>query len=891
MSKALTILALLISITNVSSGQSKFEGTIREYYLMVTGDSVLQDFQRKYNISIEYNREKLNSSKQTFDFSWISLREAIIRVASKYGFSVEFEDNKAALYSGKRTKKTNNFSGPSTKENVSVSGVVIDKSNGETIPGSLLRIAGSSSFTSSNIDGYFTLLNVPTDTSTIEIKSFGFETILFKLTPSMDLNNIRIEMDEVMINLNAIEISAEREEIMKLNSESFSVVKMSPKKLQQLPNIGEKDLMRSFQLMPGISAANESSSGLYVRGGTPDQNLILYDGFTVYHVDHLYGFFSAFNSNAIKDVQLYKGGFDSKFGGRLSSVTELTGKEGNRSKVSGGAEISLLSFNGYLEGPLGKKTNFLIAARRSYQGALYDKIFESFQNEEESDEGPGGGGGPEGQFSQETKVRNYFYDLNAKITHRPNDKDIFTLSFFNGTDDLDNSTLIETPSFLADQGIDFNFNISDITKYGNIGSSLKWSRKWSNRLYSNNLISFSRYYSDRDQTNSGTISSGGEQETFKFGTIENNNLNELSFRSDNVFQISNDHFLDFGIQASRLDIEYSYAQNDTTTILDRQNNGSTMAFYVSDRFKWQKLTVNPSLRTTLYSETSKAYFEPRFSAGYSLSDKLILKGSIGKFYQFANRITREDILSGSRDFWMLSDGQSIPVSSSTHYIAGLSYELQKYLFSIEGFHKNYSGLSEYSLRFDANLSGINYNENFYTGIGYSKGIEFLAQKKTGLLNGWISYTLSESKNKFDIYGNQYFRANQDVTHEFKVVGIVSLKKWDFSATWIYASGRAYTAPNGAYSVELLDGSQQQYFTVGAKNGGSFPDYHRMDLSANRKLRNAKGEDRGYIGLSLFNLYNRTNTWYKQYSIVNQTIIETDVNYLGLTPNLTLAIKF
>jgi hypothetical protein len=190
---------------------------------------------------------------------------------------------------------------------------------------------------------------------------------------------------------------------------------------------------------------------------------------------------------------------------------------------------------------------------------------------------------------------------------------------------------------------------------------------------------------------------------------------------------------------------------------------------------------------------------------------------------------------------------------------------------------------------------VNYNENFYNGYGYSKGVEFLIQKKSGKFNGWLSYTLGQARNHFDVYSDTYYPANQDVTHEFKAVLLYKYKRWDFSATWIYATGQPYTAPSGAYSVQLLDGSTQDFFTVTTKNGLRLPDYHRADISANYKLlKGEKGDKKrreiGYIGFSIFNLYNRSNVWYKQYSIIDGVVTETNVNYLGITPNITLSLK-
>ena len=792
-------------------------------------------------------------------------------------------------------KPSRTYNGEPSEYVFTLTGKVTDKSNGESLPFATVKIEGSNVGAITNEDGYFTLLKVPTDTSTIIIQYVGYERTVVYLTPTVSKRNLRLELRPSSATLKGITIIGEKKHDVELvNKLEVSTVKMTPKIISQLPSMGEPDVMRSLQLMPGVSASNESSSGLYVRGGTPDQNLVLFDGFTVYHVDHLYGFFSAFNSKALKDVQLHKGGFESKFGGRLSSVTELTGKDGNQKKFNLGADISLLSMNFHAEVPIGEKFSSIIAFRRSYKGFLYNKIFDQF-NEEEEAQPQGGGRG--GRQVQETKVTSYFYDLNGKFTYRPNDKDILSLSIFSGSDKLDNSSSQEASGF-GGNNANFSNSSTDLTKYGNFGSSFKWSRKWSPKLYGNTVLSYSNYFSDRDRSQERTvIDTADVSTTTQNGIFENNDLRDYSLKSDYKWDLFPKAQIQFGGFATFYDIKYSYAQSDTTTVLDKSDEAVLAGGYVQSKTKLFNDKVNfvPGIRASYYQMTDEFYFEPRASLAYKLTSQITLKGATGKYYQFANRVTREDILSGSKDFWLLSNGESVPVSSSIHYVAGISYDQGDYLFSMEGYYKELENLTEYSLRFNPSPFGVSYEENFFTGKGFSRGVEFLAQKKSGDLTGWLSYSIGEAQNQFDVYSDTYFSANQDVTHEFKAVSMYKWKRWDFSATWIFATGRPYTAPSGAYNVDLLDGSSETYFTVTEKNSLRLPNYHRLDLSANYKiLAGAKGKRRrreiGYIGFSVFNFYNRTNVWYKQYTIEDESILETNVNYLGFTPNLTLSLK-
>jgi len=820
--------------------------------------------------------------------------EKVTEDLAKYYIEDNPDDSSAVSTESDLPQKS--YFGPPAASNFTLSGIIRDRSTGEALPFAAVQVKGTTIGTSTNTDGYFTLLKVPTDTSTLFVQYVGYQKTPVFLSPLVPKKNLEIEIRPQSQALKEVRISANKDDVVFVKKEEVGTIKLTPLKIEQLPSIGEKDMMRSFQLMPGISASNESSSGLYVRGGTPDQNLVLYDGFTVYHVDHLYGFFSAFNSNALKDIQLYKGGFESRFGGRISSVTEITSKEGNQKRVNAGVDISMLSTNVFVEIPVGKRFTSFMAFRKSYQGAIYNMIFKKF-NKTRTQDAPDVGIGPGRRYSQSDDITSYFYDLNGKFTYKPSDKDIISLSVFNGTDKLDNSFASDIPSF-GQFNANFSMNSVDLTSYGNIGTSLKWSRKWSSKLYGNTIISYSNYYNKRNRSSERTLINPNDVTTTSMsGVFENNDLKDYSFKSDYQFELTGNSQLQFGAFATLYDIKYSYAQSDTVTILDRNGKALLSGGYIQTRTKLfnDRLQIIPGLRADYFETTRKVYLEPRAAISFNLTDNLVLKGSTGKFYQFANRVTREDIMSGSKEFWILADGNSVPISSAIHYIAGISYESPGYTFSAEAYYKRIHNLTEYSLRINASPMGVDYNENFFNGYGFARGIELLAQKNSGALNGWISYTLGEARNHFDQYGEGYFPANQDVTHEFKIVGLYKFRRWDFSATWIYATGRPYTAPSGAYTMTLLDGTTQDFFTVTTKNSIRLPDYHRFDISANYKLLMGKKEDikrreLGTVSFSIFNVYNHKNIWYKQFAIESGEIIETNIRYLGFTPNITLSLK-
>ena len=879
-------LALIIILTlNFSSIQAQNDISkikVSKFYYGKTRINIFKDLEKSYSVYFDYDPTYFKNDifpGKTYEKTPLS--SVIDDLLKNSGLYYKIIDENIVIkpmgteinIQAKRYERKTNFT---------IKGKVIDKETGETLPYAQLLIAGTTKGSVTNADGFFTLFNIPSDTSIVIVHYVGYDVKHVLLSPRLAANDIVIELNSASTEIDEVVVTAEREDLMRV-SESISKVSLNPAKIRELPSLGDKDLFRTFQLLPGISASNESSSGLYIRGGTPDQNLVLYDGFIVYHVDHMFGMFSAFNADAIKDIKLSKGGFESKYGGRISSVVEIIGKDGNENNFSVGAGIGFLSYNGYIETPITNKATFILVGRRSFQSFLYDQFFDMFNSAENEDpimQRPGGGN----QALMNVEPTSYFYDINSKLTYKPNIKNTLSLSFYNGQDNLDNSREFDSPFGNMSMGN------TDITKWGNWGSSLKWSKKWNNNLFSNSLIAYSKYYSLRDMSSERTSFNNEGSSVFNLGTNENNTLQDYSARFENEYKFSNKNKIETGIQLNYFTVDYGFSRSDTLTIQDTYNEKFQGTFYVQDNWKiTDKLQAITGIRTTYYQGTDKVYFEPRFSTSYQLSEYMKLNAAVGKYYQFANRIIRDDIESGSRDFWILSDGKTIPVSSAMHYIIGSSYENLSYLFSVELFYKNMDGLTEYSMNYIPSFRQIDFNEFYNTGSGIAQGIEFLVQKKFGKLTGWIGYTLSQVKYKFDIYGDNYYMASHDATNEFKAICSYKWKKFTFSGTFIYATGKPYTAPTGSYEIDMPDGSTQTFLSIGEKNSLRLPDYHRLDLSANYEF--GLGEfGGGLISLSLFNVYNQTNIWYKEFSVVDEGLIETNVNYLGITPNLSISIN-
>ena len=806
-------------------------------------------------------------------------------------FLVCFTTNSFATYH-ENNLELHLYDGKFEQDRTTISGIVKDKESGETLPFANVFVKDTNIGTTTNADGFFTLFDIPSETSTIQVQYLGYKVETLVLTPEMVKGKITIllipdnnQLDEVVVSNDS------GQQIVKMNK-SVSQISLSPKKLASIPNLGEKDIFRAIQLLPGVSGTNESSSGLYVRGGTPDQNLVLLDGFTVYHVDHFYGFFSAFNSGAVKDIQLFKGGFPAEYGGRISSVMDLTGKTGNSNKLSLSAGLSLVSANATVEIPIGEKANLLIAGRRSYtdilKSGLYNSIFDLYNDSNQTN----GNNLPNfnGFQQNQTQPSFYFYDLNTKFSYKPSDKDIISVSVYNGEDNLDSSRENQNTFGSVTEERTINSDIEDLLNWGNWGSSVRWARQWSDKLYTNVVGAYSNYFSQRKRINDISIQLADSTNTNKSGLVEDNNLKDFTLRIHNEYKVNSKHSLEFGGQLTMNEVEYNYILNDSITVIDQKDKGLLKTAYLQD--KWsptEKLNIVGGIRATHFDVTDEIYYEPRLSVSYKVNDKVKFKGALGNYYQFVNRIVREDVTQGSRDFWLLANKENSPISFSQHFILGTSYEVDDWLFDVEFFEKEMTGLTEFSLRFQSALGTDPNDQLFFEGTGISRGVDFLIQKKVGKYTGWLGYTLSEVVHTFPDLSNSPFYSLNDQRHEFKIVNVLKAGRWDLGATWVYGSGKPYTAPNGIYTITLLDGTETEYVSIGEKNGLRIDPYHRLDLSATYNFNISSGK--GEMGLSVFNLYNKTNTWYNEFEVVDNQVTETNVNYIGFTPSLFLNVSF
>ena len=783
-----------------------------------------------------------------------------------------------------------------------IGGKINDINSGESLPYAKVSIKDTNRVTTANQDGSFTILNIPVG-SILVINKMGYESKEIKVTSDtkrLIINLYKLEKDSLIEDV--VVVGSVNSNMMQQSG--ISQFSLSPDLTRSLPNLGEQDIFRSMQLLPGVSGSNESSSGLVVRGGTIDQNLVLFDDFTVYHVDHVFGFFSAFNNNAIKDVQFYKGGFGAKYGGRMSSVVDITGKDGNTEQFGIGASVSLLSTNAVVEQPFADGAgSFILTGRKSYQSDLYNDILESVTGENQNAQA---GTSTPGQFALgrfSIEPESYFYDMNAKLTYRLTNDDKFSISFYNGADELDNSRDVDGNAHISrlcelfdgngpfggtfcEEEISFAVGTIDLSEWGNTGISAKYSHQWNDRLDTNFVISASEYFSYRDRLiNTQVIyeDSDDEPTTGESSSNEDNQLDDFTVKIENDYYLNQWNTLSFGLQYTQQNIDFSLIQNGDL-VLETKNEGATSTVYIEDEIVINALTVIPGLRVSKYSINDEVYTEPRLSIAYELNDTTQLRAAFGDYHQFALSVARQSIEEGPRNFWTLADGETVPVSKSSHFILGTTHYVGNYNFNIELFHKEYEGLSEFTQQTrpirneDGTGLTLILEQEFHSGSGTASGIELFLQKNIGDLTGWVGYTFSEVIYDFPTVSDTTYFADQDATNEFKTVLMYRWGDWDLASTFIYATGRPYTEVLG-----VVEDTFPPTYEVGAKNDLRYDDYHRLDLSFTYNF-SRRGLD-GQAGLSIFNLYDRKNQWYTEYEIIEGEILETEITYRGFTPSL------
>ncbi len=864
-----------VMLVNKASAQK----IINEHFENVPMSLILDSIGKKYNIKFSYDYKLLKGVSVSGNYNNLSESEFIRKITRKYKFDVRKMDN-VYLIKPRKTK---------TQAYV-LSGIVIDGKTKERLPYATVCQKYAQSFSVTNPKGYFTLFAEQKDTIALQISYMGYKTKNINIIELDTLSDIVIELENEDKRIKKVDVKRNKIKSVEISQMSghFTV---NPSKLANLPVLGEPDIFRNLQLFPGISGSGNSSSGLIVRYSPPDQTMVNFDGLTILDLDHFFGMFSAINSKVVKDIQIYKGGFEAKYGNRVSSVVEITGKSGDLTKPAVHFNLNMISANLVVELPLFKKASLLIAARRSYNDLIKTPLYEQLFGEIKSpvDKNYWLINGTLRYMPYQLEPHFNFFDVNVKLNIPLHKNSNLSISYFQSQDKLNFLDSLST-------GLNF-YQTEEKMNWGNFGLGVNWTKKWSKKLYSSLLLSVSSYYNNY----SSYYAFINEQASDTSTSYQSNYIDNLNFKWSNSWYINKKNTFEFGIDNNAANIDY-FNGWDTYDLQNINQFVNQLSVYAQNTVNFnKKIRLIAGVRANILHPSKNIDFEPRLAFMYRFIPSLTFKMSGGRFHQYLNKIPIKDVAGINRAFWVVSDYKFLPPVEANHLILGLKFERKAFTIDVEAYYKEAMNLVEYEGPF---LSKENFELNGFTGIyhrgiGKIAGVDFLMMKTFGNYTGWISYTFGKSIRKFlGINRGVAFPDNNDQRHELKLVNMYKLKNWNFSLTWTYGSGKPYTEPEGQYYIKLLNGEQKLVSVPSKKNSSRLPAFHSLDMSVNYDFRIGQGFAK--VGLSVFNLYGRQNIKYRFYRVLtdegidagNQPVYKVyDIKLLGFTPNLFISFDF
>jgi hypothetical protein len=727
-----------------------------------------------------------------------------------------------------------------------VSGYMRDSLTTENLIGATVHVRAGSSGTSSNQYGFYSL-TLPSGEIELVYSHVGYTVKTHSFTLSGD-TVIDVNMSGALW-LEGVEITAVKQGRVQEHTQ-MSAVNIPVSQVKSIPAfLGETDILKVLQLMPGIQSGGEGSSGLYVRGGGPDQNLILLDGVPVYNASHLFGFFSVFNTDAVNNIELLKGGFPARHGGRVSSVIDISMKEGNSKQFHGEGSVGIVASKLTVEGPIiNDRTSFIVSGRRTYIDLLARPFIKSMNESMDSD----------------TYVMPgyYFYDLTAKINHRISSKDRIYLSAYIGDDRFSVDTEIND-----DYDYSGNFKSEGGLSWGNITGAFRWNHVFTGRLFGNTTLTYSRY---RMNIFSKIWETDYEQTERFYGMEYRSGIEDWSGRIAFDYLPSPNHYIRFGGSAI-YHIFNPGAIGVTTEIMPvnfggQKINTAEYTLYAEDDVRLSsRMKINAGLHLSAFSVRGQVYqsIQPRISARYLLIGDLSAKASYSRMAQYIHLLTNSN-LGMPTDLWVPSTNILNP-QLSHQVAAGVSHSFKdEYELSIEGYYKTMDNVIEYregASVFDVHRS---WEDKMLQGEGRSYGIELFAQKKTGAFTGWIGYTVSWSDRRFDeLNQGRRFSYKYDRRHDISIVAMRSFgERVELSGAWVFGSGNCITIPVGIFHTSNPfnpDTPQIEVLEYGERNGYRMAPYHRLDLSISLIKKKRHYERRWVFGV--YNAYNRRNPYY------------------------------
>lgn len=701
----------------------------------------------------------------------------------------------------------------SAQQDGSVYGFVTDSSNGEALIGANVFINELGLGMATDINGYYVLQGITPGIHEILVSYVGYE-ILSESIEIVDGDALKLDLvlREEVVSIGEVEVTAEK--LKRKNNIQPSTVNLSPRMLRSAPALAEPDLFRTIQALPGVLTTSEFSTGLVIRGGNTDQNLILLDGVTVYNPSHLGGIFSNFIVDGVKEAELIKGAYNAEYGGRLSAVLNIISREGNKKKVEGKANLSLLSAQATLEGPFYKGA-WVFSGRRTY----FDKIFQNVPS----------------------IPPYYFYDIQSHIYSDLTPKDRISLSFYNGVDDL----IFDT------------FGLAG--RWGNRTISTQYRRVFSEKLIGNFLLANSLFFTE--------FGLGGSN-----GLNSDNEIDDATLAANFSWFKSSTSVIKFGAQIKNLGFLYTNSFNDSLQFKIKTKPKEYAGYAKLKYSPSEKFILEPGVRINLYNVYSDSIFpDLRFGMKYLLTEDRYINFSVGNYHQFIATF-QDDYNPTILDQWIAVDNTVDPAKSSQIVLGYEEYINDSYKLQVEGYYKDIKNLftfEESRSTTDEAISDTALSDIVTPSNGYAYGLELFAQKMSGRLSGWLAYTYSVSRksmNSIFYDKNEEYYNSWDRTHSFSALGNYQIsKKWDMNWKMSLQSGQAYTPIIGYYNQILPESPDEVYRTIpGTRNSARYSPYSRLDLGFvyHTKFFGSKMD----VYVQIINLFNRKNTFRKSYNV-------------------------
>lgn len=781
-----------------------------------------------------------------------------------------------------------------------VVGSILDKESGEQLPFASVSLVNQNYNTYASENGSFSIKSIAANPMHLVVSYIGYrpvDTLINWATPSM---NCDFRLSRKYVKIDSVIVKANKLEMIDYRNDVDFVTTINPTKLIDLPVLAETDVFKTMQLLPGIKYS-ENSAELSIRGGSGDQNLVLYDGQTLYNLSHYFGVFSSLNPNIIKDIQIYKGGYDSRFGERVSGIVDITGKSGNQTKPTIYGDINLINANLATEIPLSKKLTLIAAGRRSYSDvystSFAEGLFEKSSNTYTSSSN---------NIVEQTKPSFYFYDYDTKLTYRLSNNENLSLSFYGGKDFFDNTY----------GGTDHTVRLTthDYNTWNNYGISALWLKQWNSSFFSNLQMGTSGYtneYANTTIADQGMMPDSSRQRLLpgaqnQLESANRNKLNDYSIAVRNIYYLSNQNQINFGVSARRNSVVYHHDAGQSYVYNNISQADWLTSIYGQDRIILAKrLTIKPGFRASIYGGNNQFYVEPRLALSYKFSDKFSVRAATGKYYQFISQVLAPQETGYNKNFWVMADDSIHPVLASNHYVVGTTFEFRNFLFDVETYYKTYNGLQEYiyipsdlqkspdfpnyfksqsapvnpakvrPLAFETPLKA----SYFIDGSGKSYGIDFFVRYKIQNFTSWISYSLGRSLQRFAAINNgSEIPAPNDQTHQVSWTNMLTVRHWNFGTTTLFASGRPY--------IDFTEGDQNLPTT---RNYKRLPNYFRSDFSVNYNF--TLGRARMKVGATIINLFNTQNYYdinTRKFDFQNTSFSETNlIQSQALSLNLFL----